>query len=141
MDLGSRTVRADVRRAYRCDCAGAVEKRPGLHLTKRLDAVRSELDAVNVTMGIKPPSCPWRAFSDREAGEILRAHDWYAKKQLRDWVGDDPPWRLLEGVHHYAGALAIARADAAKLRRAHRDNKPAPPPRRPGHVIQGVTRG
>lgn len=89
-------------------------------------------------MGYQPEGCAWRSFHDPEVGEILRASDW--EGELREHWGDDPPWRLVEGLGHYKRAKGIARADRDRLLRAERSGPKAPPPK-PGSVRKGVTRG
>jgi len=111
-----------------------------VRLSRKVAALSGALNAVETTMGLRPPSCPWWAFHDPEVGEVLRAHDWDESGQLREWWGEDPPWRLVEGVGHYRRAQSVARADATRLRRQHR--KPPTPPRGGGRTVtRSMTRG
>lgn len=90
-------------------------------------------------MGHRPPECPWKAFYDPEASEVLRAYDFFESGQLEFYTGPDPSWRLVEGVQHYHRALGIARADVRALSKS---DGAKPPPRRPkGAQTVGVVRG
>lgn len=90
-------------------------------------------------MGLRPEGCAWWSFHDPEVGEVLRASDW--EGELSEWWGPDPVWRLVEGLAHYKRARGLARADRDKLLRRQRQNAPTAPPRKPGMVTRGITRG
>ena len=139
MTLAARTLRADVRKAFGCPCAGPVDKTPGVVLSRRMVALKGMLGAVEHTMGVRPPSCAWRAFAEEEVGEVMRAYDFFESGQLAFYAGEDPPWRLIEGIQHYHSALTVARADVRKVSKTNRG--PAKPPPRKGQKVVGVTRG
>lgn len=91
-------------------------------------------------MGDRPPGCAWWAFHDPEVAEVLRASDW--EGELREYWGDDPVWRLVEGLGHYKRARGLARADAHATIKARRDQGGRRPPPKPrGSVTKGITRG
>jgi len=111
-------------------------------MSKRLASIKGELGAVKRVMGLAPDTCPWNAFADPEVGEVLRGYDFSEPGQLAFYAGDDPSWRLVEGIQHYHRAVRIARADVDKVRKANDPSKKPPRPPRPrGMVSKGVQRG
>lgn len=73
---------------------------------------------VETWTGDRPLSCPWRAFYDPFVKRVLRAH-WWAEQGQLTVREPDPSYRLLEGVEHYARALAAVEYHQIKEEQAN----------------------
>ena len=128
--------RTEIRRAYRCDCDG-VSQLATEQPTARARGPVAELDAIELLLGERPATCPWRAFFDRDVQKTIKAHDFFESGQCREFWGDDPEWWLVEAVRDFHGKLNTVRADVLELERK-RPTTPQPSLPIPGRIVQEI---
>lgn len=93
------------------------------------------LDQIERVTGHRPPTCPWRSFSDPLVGEVLSLYRAVGGATENGAVPalalpHDPPHRVWQGLNAYASAVSLIRAEDARLAREQRSA--GVPPAKPG---------
>lgn len=112
--------RQSIRRAYRCPCDGHSHRETGRPTGGLSLAVVSELDTIEASTKERPDTCPWWAFHDPDVHLVLRAYDCIAgdsgsDELLHQFWGDDPPYWMVLGLHHFKAQVERVRAESFRL--------------------------
>jgi len=111
-------MRRELRKAYRCGCAGETWDGTDADET-RTNAARASRSLLEKVTGhpAREATCPWAGFYEAEVFAVMRAHRWFEKGQAREWWGDDPEAWLVEGVEVYHDAIERTRNDVIEMKR------------------------
>jgi hypothetical protein len=113
-----------MRRAWRCDCDGASHLAGGSYSTGHAEeGVRRHLDVIAHVTGSKPPTCPWRAFTDPLVAEVMDLAPWVDPPNLAAVVGEHTPAILVDALAAYRRALVATQAEDMRLRREEQERK------------------
>lgn len=108
-----RELRLRLRQSYGCDCAGPVAGRINPRMTDGILSTAAEWT------GLRPRTCPWRAFYKPFTQRVLHAYRFFESGQLA-WVEPDPSYKLVTGVAHYHTAMGRARIAQMEVDRINR---------------------
>jgi hypothetical protein len=87
--------------------------------------VRRHLDVIQRVTGIKPHTCPWRAYSDPLVTEVME-YVWACDPpNLAAVLPTDAPGILVDGIRAYRMALLATLGEDAKLRRERSEQERA----------------
>ena len=108
---------------YGCDCDG-VTRSEQLDLGRAQDAARGVLVAVERVTGLRPPTCPWRAFYEPVVREVL-AVSWACGEAnaLGAVLGPDPDHKLTAALGVYQRAKVATTADEQRIRDEERERE------------------
>lgn len=108
---------------YGCDCDG-VRRDEQLDLGRAQDVARGVLTAVERVTGLRPPTCPWRAFYEPVVREVL-AVSWATgdAHALGPVVGPDPDHKLMVALGVYTRAKVATTADEQRIRDEERERE------------------
>lgn len=105
-----------MRRAWRCDCDGASHLEGDAYSMGAAESgVRRHLDVIERVTGARPPTCPWRAFSDALVAETMELTTWVDPPNLAAVVDGQTPAILIDALAAYRRALVATQADDRKL--------------------------
>lgn len=107
---------------YGCDCDGV--KREPLDRGIEGDALRASLGMIERIAGHRPPTCPWRAFSDPITQDVLEVA-WAKGGSLASAVGADADHKLMQAMGVYRRAVAMTRAEDQRIERQKREAEAA----------------
>lgn len=106
-----------MRQAWRCDCDGASHLLGDAYSAGAPEAgVRRHLDVIDRVTGFKPPTCPWRAFSDPLVAETMDLALWIDPPNLAAVVGENTPAILVDALACYRRALVATQSEDRRLR-------------------------
>jgi hypothetical protein len=102
---------------YGCDCDGV--NRPGpVDRGIEGDSVRASLGMIERVAGYRPPTCPWRAFSEPIVREVLSVVQLGIAA-----LGPDPDAVVVEGLSVYTQAKKATELDEQKILHEEREAK------------------
>lgn len=104
-----------------------------------MGAAAGALAAVESVTGHRPETCPWRAYSDPEVVQVLRAHGLYEDHQFFQASPDPPAW-LAEAVYFYRAMLDRVRSAVRRKMKEDAERERGARPG-PGWVEEGGGRG
>lgn len=94
-----------VRAAYGCDCDGVSHRLGAVEHEAdhagMIQSVRAALGAIESVVGVRPSTCPWRAFYDPLVVEVLDVCTLAEKSLGASYLGADPPAVLVDAVALY----------------------------------------
>lgn len=82
-----------------------------------MGAAAGAIAAVESVTGVRPVTCPWRAYFERDVVEVLHAHRLDEKHQFYAAYGGDPPAWLATAVDLYGALLERVRSVVRRQRR------------------------
>lgn len=81
----------------------------------------AKLEVERIT-GYAPPTCPWRALEHPLVRDVLGAHAFLESGQLREFWGDDPPRKLVDGLRVHDTALRLTEQADREHERKQREH-------------------
>lgn len=114
------SLRAELRRSFRCDCVERWDMRPLRRTLPQLhdDPGEQILAGIEKATGERPPGCPWRQLREPFVAAVIRAHRWHKTGELEARCGGSIPEALARGVETYDAALNAVQVYDARERRA-----------------------
>lgn len=85
------------------------------------DGLHGHLDAIERITGVRPSSCPWRAFYDPLVREVQRLAWAIDSGNLAAVLTERTPAVVVDGLAAYRGAQQAVFSEERRIRQAERD--------------------